>query len=139
MAPGHERDLGGRERRARRDRPRCADGKARAPPLSTRPGQVGRWRRRRRRHPLARGGATCIITGMSGRFEMVTEMTPAGDQPAAIERLQGWLAGGAPACTLLGVTGSGKTFTVARLVELLARPTLLPAPPKTLRAAPYGQ
>jgi excinuclease ABC subunit B len=88
---------------------------------------------------LARAGATCIITGMSGRFEMVTEMTPAGDQPAAIERLQGWLAGGAPACTLLGVTGSGKTFTVARLVEALQRPTLVLAPNKTLAAQLYGE
>jgi excinuclease ABC subunit B len=76
---------------------------------------------------------------MSGRFELVTDMSPAGDQPAAIERLHGWLAGGAHACTLLGVTGSGKTFTVARLVESLQRPTLVLAPNKTLAAQLYGE
>ncbi len=75
----------------------------------------------------------------SPRFQMVSDMQPAGDQPQAIDRLTGWLQGGAPACTLLGVTGSGKTFTVAKLVEALQRPTLVLAPNKTLAAQLYGE
>ena len=66
-------------------------------------------------------------------------MTPAGDQPRAITQLREWIGGGAPACTLLGVTGSGKTFTVARLVEQLQRPTLVLAPNKTLAAQLYAE
>ncbi len=73
------------------------------------------------------------------RFRMETELRPAGDQPRAIEQLAGWIAGGAPAATLLGVTGSGKTFTVARLVEQLQRPTLVLAPNKTLAAQLYAE
>jgi excinuclease ABC subunit B len=70
---------------------------------------------------------------------MQTDLRPAGDQPQAIEQLGGWLAGGAPAATLLGVTGSGKTFTVAKLVERLQRPTLVLAPNKTLAAQLYAE
>jgi len=73
------------------------------------------------------------------RFRMQSEMQPAGDQPAAIEQLQRWIAGGAPASTLLGVTGSGKTFTVAKLVEQLQRPTLVLAPNKTLAAQLHAE
>jgi len=73
------------------------------------------------------------------RFRMDSEMVPAGDQPRAIETLAGWIEGGAPASTLLGVTGSGKTFTVARLVEKLQRPTLVLAPNKTLAAQLYAE
>ncbi len=73
------------------------------------------------------------------RFRMQSDMTPAGDQPAAIEQLAGWLGAGAPAATLLGVTGSGKTFTVAKLVERLQRPTLVLAPNKTLAAQLYAE
>ncbi|MGE3175427.1 MAG: excinuclease ABC subunit UvrB [Planctomycetota bacterium] len=73
------------------------------------------------------------------RFQMVSDMTPAGDQPQAIGRLSGWLRGGAPAATLLGVTGSGKTFTIAKVVEELQRPTLVLAPNKTLAAQLYGE
>ncbi|MGE3354095.1 MAG: excinuclease ABC subunit UvrB [Planctomycetota bacterium] len=73
------------------------------------------------------------------RFQMVSDMTPAGDQPQAIGRLSGWLRGGAPAATLLSVTGSGKTFTIAKVVEELQRPTLVLAPNKTLAAQLYGE
>ncbi|HEB53665.1 MAG TPA: excinuclease ABC subunit UvrB [bacterium] len=73
------------------------------------------------------------------RFRMQSEMTPAGDQPRAIETLQEWIQAGARACTLLGVTGSGKTFTVARLIERLQRPTLVLAPNKTLAAQLYAE
>ncbi len=73
------------------------------------------------------------------RFRMETDMRPAGDQPKAIEQLCSWIGGGAPACTLLGVTGSGKTFTVAKVVEQLQRPTLVLAPNKTLAAQLYAE
>jgi excinuclease ABC subunit B len=73
------------------------------------------------------------------RFRMHSDLQPAGDQPQAIERLAAWIEGGAKASTLLGVTGSGKTFTVARLVERLQRPTLVLAPNKTLAAQLYAE
>ena len=72
-------------------------------------------------------------------FQMVTDFAPAGDQPRAIEQLTGWIRSGAPACTMLGVTGSGKTFTMAKLVESLQRPTLVLAPNKTLAAQLYAE
>ena len=73
------------------------------------------------------------------RFRLNSEMTPAGDQPHAIQELTNWIEGGVKASTLLGVTGSGKTFTVAKLVERLQRPTLVLAPNKTLAAQLYGE
>ena len=73
------------------------------------------------------------------RFRLNSEMTPAGDQPHAIQELTDWIEGGVKASTLLGVTGSGKTFTVAKLVERLQRPTLVLAPNKTLAAQLYGE
>ncbi len=72
-------------------------------------------------------------------FRLVSELRPAGDQPAAIERVAGWMRAGAPACTVLGVTGSGKTFTVAQVVAELQRPTLVLAPNKTLAAQLYSE
>ena len=72
-------------------------------------------------------------------FRMVSEMSPAGDQPQAIERLCSWLHDGAEASTLLGVTGSGKTFTIANVVEQLQRPALVLAPNKTLAAQLYAE
>ncbi|MBL8750213.1 MAG: excinuclease ABC subunit UvrB [Planctomycetes bacterium] len=73
------------------------------------------------------------------RFQMQTDLVPAGDQPQAIEQLRSWIGGGTPAATLLGVTGSGKTFTVAKVVEALQRPTLVLAPNKTLAAQLYSE
>jgi excinuclease ABC subunit B len=73
------------------------------------------------------------------RFRLHSDLQPAGDQPKAIEQLAGWIDGGAKASTLLGVTGSGKTFTVAKLVERLQRPTLVLAPNKTLAAQLYAE
>ena len=83
----------------------------------------------------------CIISRlMNGpTFRLASEMTPAGDQPRAIAQLGEWLSAEANACTLLGVTGSGKTFTVAKLVEQLQRPTLVLAPNKTLAAQLYAE
>ena len=65
-------------------------------------------------------------------FELVTDFVPTGDQPRAIEGLFAHLQAGAPAATLLGVTGSGKTYTVANLIARLGRPTLILAHNKTL-------
>lgn len=73
------------------------------------------------------------------RFRLNSDMSPAGDQPHAIETISGWIENGCKASTLLGVTGSGKTFTVAKLVEKLQRPTLVLAPNKTLAAQLYGE
>jgi len=70
---------------------------------------------------------------------METDLRPAGDQVRAIEQLCGWLGDRAAAATLLGVTGSGKTFTVARVVERLQRPVLVLAPNKTLAAQLYAE
>ncbi len=66
-------------------------------------------------------------------------MTPAGDQPAAIARLVEGLEAGLAHQVLLGVTGSGKTFTVANVIQALQRPTLVLAPNKTLAAQLYGE
>jgi excinuclease ABC subunit B len=67
-------------------------------------------------------------------FKIVSEFRPAGDQPAAIDRLTEGLAAGEPYVTLLGATGTGKTFTIAHAVERLQRPTLVIAPNKSLAA-----
>ncbi|MCB9868374.1 MAG: excinuclease ABC subunit UvrB [Planctomycetes bacterium] len=72
-------------------------------------------------------------------FRMVTELTPAGDQPATIERLCSALDAGVKQATILGVTGSGKTYTMARALERLQRPTLVLAPNKTLAAQLYAE
>ena len=67
-------------------------------------------------------------------FELVTEKTPAGDQPAAIDALVEGLAAGEEHQTLLGVTGSGKTFTIANVIARTQKPTLVMAHNKTLAA-----
>jgi excinuclease ABC subunit B len=85
-----------------------------------------------------RAPAACRNTAAM-RFRMHTDMQPAGDQPGAIAQLSTWIAGGAKASTLLGVTGSGKTFTVAKVVEQVQRPTLVLAPNKTLAAQLYAE
>ncbi|MCE2943647.1 MAG: excinuclease ABC subunit UvrB [Xanthomonadaceae bacterium] len=76
---------------------------------------------------------------MSERFVLQSDYRPAGDQPAAIERLVAGFEGGLPAQTLLGVTGSGKTYTIANVVERIQKPTLVLAPNKTLAAQLYGE
>jgi excinuclease ABC subunit B len=70
----------------------------------------------------------------TGRFALETEMQPQGDQPAAIEEIVRRVAAGERYTTLLGVTGSGKTFTMAHAVQRLQRPTLVISPNKTLAA-----
>ena len=76
---------------------------------------------------------------MTKRFEIHAKFKPAGDQPAAIAQLVEGLQDGLHAQTLLGVTGSGKTFTIANVVEAVQRPTLVMAPNKTLAAQLYGE
>lgn len=68
------------------------------------------------------------------RFEVVSEYTPSGDQPQAIQALSGGLEMGLEEQTLLGVTGSGKTFTMAKIIEEVQRPSLVLAHNKTLAA-----
>lgn len=76
---------------------------------------------------------------MSKRFELQSEFEPAGDQPAAIKALIEGIKDGEAAQTLLGVTGSGKTFTVANVIQAVQRPALIMAPNKTLAAQLYGE
>ncbi|GAB0147791.1 MULTISPECIES: excinuclease ABC subunit UvrB [unclassified Marichromatium] len=77
---------------------------------------------------------------MSARpFQLEARFAPAGDQPAAIERLVAGLEDGEAGQTLLGVTGSGKTFTIANVIDRVQRPTLVLAPNKTLAAQLYGE
>lgn len=68
-----------------------------------------------------------------------SKFTPTGDQPAAIDALVSGIEQGEMYQTLLGVTGSGKTFTVANIIERLQRPTMILAPNKTLAAQLYGE
>ena len=72
-------------------------------------------------------------------FKLETEYEPRGDQPTAIKSLLEGLEAGAPAQTLLGVTGSGKTFTVAQVIAQSGRPALILAHNKTLAAQLYGE
>ena len=75
---------------------------------------------------------------MSG-FKLVSEFAPTGDQPQAIEKLVKAFRSGKKAQTLLGVTGSGKTFTMANVIKELNRPTLIISHNKTLAAQLHGE
>ncbi|CAM5513149.1 excinuclease ABC subunit UvrB [Rhodanobacter lindaniclasticus] len=76
---------------------------------------------------------------MTDRFQLVAPYQPAGDQPQAITRLAEGFEAGLAAQTLLGVTGSGKTYTIANVIERVQRPTIVMAPNKTLAAQLYGE
>jgi excinuclease ABC subunit B len=76
---------------------------------------------------------------MSDRFQLVSPFEPSGDQPAAITRLTAGFEAGLAQQTLLGVTGSGKTFTIANVVQRIQKPTIVMAPNKTLAAQLYGE
>lgn len=76
---------------------------------------------------------------MTKGFELVSKYSPAGDQPQAIASLVDGLESGLAAQTLLGVTGSGKTFTMANIISQVQRPTLILAHNKTLAAQLYGE
>ncbi|CAG5069839.1 UvrABC system protein B [Dyadobacter sp. CECT 9623] len=72
-------------------------------------------------------------------FELTSEYQPTGDQPVAIDQLVQGIEAGEPAQTLLGVTGSGKTFTIANVVNRVHKPTLVLSHNKTLAAQLYGE
>ncbi len=72
-------------------------------------------------------------------FRLVSDFVPTGDQPEAIRQLTDGLRQGVPFQTLLGVTGSGKTFTIANVIEQLQRPVLVLSHNKTLAAQLYGE
>jgi len=82
-----------------------------------------------------------IITQSSGpaNFDLTSEFKPAGDQPTAIAELIEGIRTGERDQVLLGVTGSGKTFTAAHVIQQIKRPTLILAPNKTLAAQLYGE
>src|SRR5690606_39463656 len=71
-------------------------------------------------------------------FRIVSDYRPAGDQPQAIDALVAGLEAGLAAQTLLGVTGSGQTFTIANVIERLQRPAIVLAHNKTRAAPQYG-
>ena len=72
-------------------------------------------------------------------FELVSEYKPMGDQPQAIDKIAGGFLDGKKAMTLLGVTGSGKTFTMANVIAKLNKPTLIISHNKTLAAQLHGE
>jgi excinuclease ABC subunit B len=76
---------------------------------------------------------------MMKAFNLASDYTPNGDQPTAIKQLLDGVDSGLAHQTLLGVTGSGKTFTIANVVSTLNRPTMMLAPNKTLAAQLYGE
>ncbi len=76
---------------------------------------------------------------MADRFQLVSPFQPAGDQPQAIAQLIAGFESGLAHQTLLGVTGSGKTFTIANVISAVQKPTLVLAPNKTLAAQLYGE
>lgn len=76
---------------------------------------------------------------MEKKFELVSKYKPSGDQPKAIEELVDGLIKGDDAQTLLGITGSGKTFTIANVIQKIQKPTLIIAHNKTLAAQLYNE
>ena len=72
-------------------------------------------------------------------FKLISKYKPSGDQPTAISKLLDGIESGLSSQVLLGVTGSGKTFTIANIVEKIQRPTIVLAPNKTLAAQLYGE
>lgn len=97
--------------------------------------------------PLANVSESITIEGLKimevfvseSPFQLVSPYKPAGDQPKAIAQLVDGLEAGLACQTLLGVTGSGKTYTIANVIEQMARPTIIMAPNKTLAAQLYGE
>ena len=80
-----------------------------------------------------------VIRDQSIRFKIVSDYQASGDQPQAIQALVKNILEGDQEQVLLGVTGSGKTFTMAKVIEELQRPSLIMAPNKTLAAQLYGE
>ena len=80
-----------------------------------------------------------ITPSYSQPLKVISSFKPSGDQPAAIKKLVEGIIKGEEEQVLLGVTGSGKTFTMAKVIEAVQRPTLIMAPNKTLAAQLYGE
>ncbi len=76
---------------------------------------------------------------MENKFKVVSKYKPTGDQPQAIEKIAEGFQKGLKFQTLLGVTGSGKTFTMANIIEKIQKPTLVIAHNKTLAAQLYHE
>jgi excinuclease ABC subunit B len=104
---------------------------------------------KRRAHPKTSAGPAEVRAAASprddpaaelpARFELTCPFAPTGDQPQAIEQLVSRVRAGAPFQTLLGITGSGKTFTTAAVIAELGRPALVLSPNKTLAAQLYSE
>jgi len=78
-----------------------------------------------------------FVTYPNSKYQLFQPFKPAGDQPQAIEKLTQGVNDGLKFQTLLGVTGSGKTFTMANVIAQLGRPAIVMAPNKTLAAQLY--
>ncbi len=85
------------------------------------------------------GGVLVDYFGMSQRFKLVAPYKPTGDQPQAIEKMVNAVKAGKPYQTLLGVTGSGKTYSIANVIEQVQKPTLVISHNKTLAAQLFGE
>ncbi len=92
-----------------------------------------------RGYGLIRGGSRISINRMSRQFQLQADYEPTGDQPEAIEALVRSIESGHRYQTLLGVTGSGKTFTAANIIQRVQRPTLVISHNKTLAAQLYSE
>ena len=84
-------------------------------------------------------GAAIVPCSMPSEFRLKTNFEPKGDQPVAIEQLMNGLDANEKHQVLLGITGSGKTFTIANVIQRSNKPTLILAPNKTLAAQLYGE
>ena len=82
---------------------------------------------------------TCRMRRNMGDFHLISEYKPTGDQPQAIDKLSKAFCDGQNYQTLLGVTGSGKTFTMANVIEKIQKPTLVISHNKTLAAQLHGE
>ena len=80
-----------------------------------------------------------LVPSENQPFQIISDFKESGDQPSAIQNLVKNIQEGDNEQVLLGVTGSGKTFTMAKVIETLQRPTLIMAPNKTLAAQLYGE
>jgi excinuclease ABC subunit B len=88
---------------------------------------------------VSRRGSDALLTGASAPFRLSSDYEARGDQPGAIEALTGFVRAGRRHVVLRGVTGSGKTYTMANLIAAAGRPTLVLSPNKTLAAQLFGE
>ncbi len=108
-------------------------------PFPPPPGILGQGCAQRIVAPLSRGTAEVCTEGRRVGFRIHRPYEPAGDQPAAIEALTNGILKGQKSQVLMGVTGSGKTFTMANVIQNVQKPTLVISHNKTLAAQLYGE